>query len=251
MKNIKAAVITGGAQGIGRIVAETLMSEGFSVSIWESDGEALSEEEKKYRNSENWLGCICNIAIETEVKEAFDKTLLRFGRIDVLINNAAVSANKPISELSVREFSEVIGVNLTGTFICSKYCEPELRKSKGMIINFCSTRAFQSEAHTEAYSASKGGIWSLTHALAISLGPDIRVNSISPGWIDVSAVRKRSKARQEVLSEADHLQHPVGRVGQPGDIARMVLFLTDPRNSFITGQNFIIDGGMTRKMIYV
>ena len=110
---------------------------------------------------------------------------------------------------------------------------------------------FQSEANTEAYSASKGGILALTHALAVSLGPDVCVNAISPGWIDVSAYKKSSIAIKEELTEADHFQHPAGRVGTPGDIARMIEFLTDEQNNFITGQNFIIDGGMTRKMIYV
>ena len=108
-----------------------------------------------------------------------------------------------------------------------------------------------SEANTEAYSASKGGIFALTHALAVSLGPDIRVNSISPGWIEVSELKKSSQRSSPVLSEADHLQHPSGRVGKATDISSTILFLINPENTFITGQNFIIDGGMTRKMIYV
>jgi NAD(P)-dependent dehydrogenase (short-subunit alcohol dehydrogenase family) len=179
------------------------------------------------------------------------ETLKKFGRIDLLVNNAAIHANKPISQLEISEFRRVIDVNLTGSFICAKTCEEELRKTKGSIINICSTRAFQSEANTEAYSASKGGIFALTHSLAVSLGPEIRVNCISPGWIDVSAVRKSQTAKQEPLSEADHKQHPAGRVGVAEDIARMVLFLANEENSFITAQNFIVDGGMTRKMIYV
>ena len=126
-----------------------------------------------------------------------------------------------------------------------------LKNLKGSIINISSTRTFQSEPNTEAYSASKGGILALTHSLAISLGPEIKVNCISPGWIDVSGIKKKSKANQIELSEADHSQHPAGRVGKPEDIANMVLFLLNPENDFITGQNFIIDGGMTRKMIYV
>ncbi len=247
----RTAIITGGAQGIGRIMAGMMAGSGYQVAIWDSDPEALGEERERWMEKPEWLGILCDVSDESQVEQAFIKTLNHFGRIDVLINNAAISANQPISSLTVEEFRKVIDVNLTGAFICSKYCEGELRRNNGTIINLCSTRAFQSEANTEAYSASKGGIFSLTHALAVSLGPDVKVNSISPGWIDVSAIRKKSTAHQENLSEADHLQHPAGRVGKAEDIGQMVLFLCDPANSFITGQNFTIDGGMTRKMIYV
>ena len=113
-----------------------------------------------------------------------------------------------------------------------------------------STRAFQSEPNTEAYSASKGGVFALTHSLAMSAAPDVRVNCISPGWIDVSGVKKASLAQQDFLSQTDHEQHPAGRVGKAEDIARTILFLLDKKNDFITAQNFVIDGGMTRKMIY-
>jgi len=251
MNERKVAVITGGAQGIGKITAEMCVAEGYQVAIWDIDDEALHEEGLKHAGSDGWLGCCCDVASEVSVKQAIDLTISQYGRIDILVNNAAIAANKPIHELEVDEFRRVIDVNLTGAFISTKFCETELRKNKGSVINICSTRAFQSEAHTEAYSASKGGIFALTHALAVSLGPYVRVNTISPGWIDVSAVRKSKLARQELISGADHRQHPAGRVGQAEDIARMILFLCDPRNSFITGQNFVVDGGMTRKMIYV
>lgn len=156
---------------------------------------------------------------------------------------------KPLDKLTLDEWNRVIGTNLTGAFLCAKHTAGYLAAQKGSIINLASTRAFQSEPDTFAYSASKGGIVALTHSLAISLGPDVRVNAISPGWIDVSALKKKSKP--ENLSPEDHAQHPAGRVGQADDIARMILFLMAPENSFITGQNFIVDGGMTRKMIYV
>ncbi|MCU0897926.1 MAG: SDR family oxidoreductase, partial [Burkholderiales bacterium] len=113
-----------------------------------------------------------------------------------------------------------------------------------------STRALQSEPNTEAYSASKGGLVALTHALAVSLGPAIRVNCVSPGWIDTSGWKKRSRRKQEALRPVDHAQHPAGRVGTPEDIAAMVLYLVSDGAAFVTGQNFVVDGGMTRKMIY-
>ena len=156
-----------------------------------------------------------------------------------------------MTELSLADWNRVIGVNLTGPFLCAKHLTPLLRARKGAIVNIASTRAFMSEPNTEAYSASKGGIAALTHALAASLGPDIRVNSISPGWIETESWRKSATRRTPTLTDADHAQHPAGRVGQPDDIAAMVEFLAFGESGFMTGANVMIDGGMTRKMIYV
>ena len=153
--------------------------------------------------------------------------------------------------LTLQEWNKVLAVNLTGAFLCAKYAARHLKEAKGSIINICSTRAQMSEPNTEAYTASKGGIYALTHAMAVSLGPEVRVNSISPGWIDVSMNKKSSIRKPEKLTGMDHLQHPAGRVGQGEDIARMIEFLMAPKNNFITGQNFVVDGGMTKKMIYV
>ena len=247
MKNV---IVTGGAQGIGKIITQKLLEKGFGVSVFEIDEEAISDFKSEITTEEiAFFGT--DVANEESVANSVKQSFEKFGNISGLINNAAVQIDKPVTELSVEEWNRVIGVNLTGAFLCSKHAAPFLKSTKGNIINISSTRAFQSEKNTEAYSASKGGVLALTHALAVSLGPEIRVNCISPGWIDVSGVKKKSKANQVELSEADHDQHPAGRVGNAGDIARMVLFLLDPENSFITGQNFVVDGGMTKKMIYV
>jgi len=246
----KVVVITGGAQGIGRGIAEKFLKEGWKVVIWEVDDEA-GREMKERLNSTDFEYLLCNVSHEAAVEAAVQETISLFGRIDVLVNNAAIAINKPISRLSLEEWQHVLAVNLNGPFLCSKYCAAELGKNKGAIINLCSTRAFQSEPNTEAYSASKGGVFALTHSLAMSLGPDVKVNSISPGWIDVSAVKKSSFASQEQLTTEDHKQHPVGRVGKVEDIVNMAYFLAQAENSFITGQNFVVDGGMTRKMIYI
>ena len=246
----KNIIVTGGAQGIGKIISLELVKSGYSVSIFEIDAEAI-EEMKTENSSENLAFFQTDVADENEVKEAINASFHHFGNISGLINNAAINANKSISELTLEEWNRVISVNLTGPFLCAKYATPFLKKSGGSIVNLCTTRAFQSEPDTEAYSSSKGGIFSLTHALAMSLGPEVRVNCISPGWIDVSGIKKKSKASQYQFTEKDHEQHPAGRVGKATDIARMVLFLINPENNFITGQNFFIDGGMTRKMIYV
>jgi NAD(P)-dependent dehydrogenase (short-subunit alcohol dehydrogenase family) len=247
MKNI---IVTGGAQGIGKVISQLLLEKGFCISVFEIDKEAIEEFNAEI-GTENIDFFTTDVSNEENVRKSIAASVERFGNIDGLINNAAIQIDKPVTELTLEEWNRVIGTNLTGAFLCAKHAALLLKNSKGSIVNISSTRAFQSEANTEAYSASKGGILALTHSLAISLAPEIRVNCISPGWIDVSAIKKNSKSNQIELSEADHLQHPAGRVGKPEDIANMVLFLLNPENDFITGQNFIIDGGMTKKMIYV
>jgi hypothetical protein len=151
---------------------------------------------------------------------------------------------KPLRQLTLEEWHRVIDTNLTAAFLLARAAERPLRKAHGSIVLIASTRASMSEANTESYSASKGGLVALTHALAISLGPEVRVNCISPGWIatkDYGALRRK-----------DHAQHPAGRVGKPDDIAEITAFLLDDKRSgFVTGANFVVDGGMTRKMIYV
>lgn len=246
----KHIIITGGAQGIGRVMAEEFLKNDYNVSVFDIDSEAM-EEIRPHFDKRHCEFFITDVSNQVSVRSSIRASLKKFDAVYGLINNAVFAIFKPMSELTLEEWNRAISTNLTGTFLCSKFLIPYLKESNGSIINMCSTRAFQSEPDTESYSASKGGIYALTHSMAISLGPDIRVNCISPGWIDVSAIKKSSKAKPEKLTREDHAQHPAGRVGNPLDIARMALFLLDPANSFITGQNFIVDGGMTRKMIYV
>jgi NAD(P)-dependent dehydrogenase (short-subunit alcohol dehydrogenase family) len=146
-----------------------------------------------------------------------------------------------VEKLSLERWNRRIGVNLTGAFLMAKHAVPHLRRARGAMVNIASTRAIQSEPDTEAYSASKGGLVALTHALAMSLGPAVRVNCVSPGWISHQPIRRRK----------DHAQHPAGRVGRDPDVAELVAYLLSDAAGFVTGQNFVIDGGMTRKMIYV
>ncbi len=251
MQSAKTVIITGGGQGIGKAMAQRFLEEGARVIIAEIDTAAGTETETELQR----LGDIRFVAMDVSREDAVialvEHALQACGRIDVLINNAAIARNTPLTELTLDEWHKVIGVNLTGAFLCAKHCAPHLHKSRGTILNIASTRAFMSEPNTEAYSASKGGLVALTHALAISLGPDVRVNCISPGWIDVSAWKKSSLRHVPHLTEADHMQHPAGRVGTPDDIASLAVFLASPAASFITGANFTVDGGMTKKMIYV
>lgn len=247
----RVAVITGGAQGIGRAIAEHLVGAGYAVMIADSDDEAGQEtaEELKSRGTLRYLRT--DVGVEVDVRHLMEQTLRDFGRIDALVNNAGIEVRKPVEELAVAEWQRVIDTNLTGAFLCAKYAAKHLRATNGAIVNIASTRAMQSEGNTEAYSASKGGIVALSHALAISLAPAVRVNCISPGWIDVSQWKKRSRRKPSRITASEHEQQPVGRVGQPEDIAQMVAYLIGEHAGFITGQNFIVDGGMTRKMIYV
>ncbi len=249
----KTIIVTGGAQGIGKCISQHLLSCGSRVVIADIDSEAAKEcLQEFHRFEESLLFIETNVSTENSARQCIETTIEKFQRIDGLINNAGISNpnNAPIEDLSLEDWHKVIQTNLTGCFLLSKYAIPYLRQSKGTIINIASTRALQSEKNTEAYAASKGGIVALTHALAISLGPDIRVNCISPGWIDVSIWRKSSLRKEPELTEIDHLQHPVGRVGKPEDVAFMIEYLISHAAEFITGQNFVIDGGMTKKMIY-
>lgn len=226
----RSVLVTGGAQGIGSAIARTLAARGWRVAVADVQGRSP------------FLLLPCDVSREADVRAAVRKVLGRFGRLDALVNNAGITGpdTGPVEKLALAEWNRRIGVNLTGMFLMAKHAVPHLRAARGAIVNIASTRALQSEPDTEAYAAAKGGVVALTHALAMSLGPRVRVNCISPGWIAHQKVRRK-----------DHAQHPVGRVGRDEDIAELVAYLVSDAAGFITGQNFVVDGGMTRKMIYV
>ena len=251
----KNIIVTGGAKGIGKCISKEFAKQGGNVFIADIDKQALEivKNEIEALKKGKVYTFECDVSDESSVKSLIENVVKIGGDINILVNDAAnansMAAN--IFEETMEKFDQVIATNLRGTFMCAKFSFPHMKPGSS-IINMASTRALMSEAGTEAYSASKGGIVALTHSMAISLGPKgIRVNAISPGWIDVSSSEWRPNGQQEVLTEADHIQHPVGRVGNPYDIANMVLYLASEKSSFITGQNFVIDGGMTKKMIYV
>jgi NAD(P)-dependent dehydrogenase (short-subunit alcohol dehydrogenase family) len=246
----KVAFISGGAQGIGRALAERFLQDDLCVAIADCDAEAGAETAARLAGIGPVRFIHTDVADEARVRHAVEETVRAFGHLDILVNNAGIFHNAPLAQLSLADWNRVLGVNLTGAFLCSRYAAPYLQASGGVIVNIASTRALQSEPDTEAYSASKGGLVALTHAMAVSLGPAVRVNCISPGWIDVSAWKKSSAAKPVALSDADRSQHPAGRVGTPEDIATLVSYLVSPQAGFITGANFVVDGGMTRKMIY-
>jgi hypothetical protein len=229
----RVALVTGAAHGIGAAIAARLARDGYGVVVADIDASGTAPPGGRYVH--------CDISDEAAVRALIDTVPATEGRLDALVCNAGINIRKPIAALSLDEWSRVIGVNLTSTFLLTRAAETLLRAAKGSVVTIASSRARMSEADTEAYAASKGGLVALTHALAISLGPDVRVNCISPGWI----FTKGDPPRPE-----DRAFHPVGRVGTPEDVAALAAFLVGPESGFITGAEFVIDGGVTRKMIY-
>lgn len=247
----RTAIVTGGAQGIGKAITQRLLRDGYRIVIADNDDEAGRETEQELREQGELQFVLMDVAEEEDVRRLVEQAVAAHHRLDALVNNAGIQMRKPVDELTLAEWNRVLGVNLTGAFLCAKHTVKHLRASRGGIVNIASTRALQSEGNTEAYSASKGGIVALTHALAMGLAPDVRVNCVSPGWIDVSAWKKTSRRQPSQISAREHEQQPVGRVGRPEDIADLVAYLLSEQAGFITGQNFVADGGMTRKMIYI
>lgn len=230
----KTILITGGARGIGRGCVDHFLARGWNVATLDLEDVPAADHLETIRG---------DVSREADAAQAVRRTLERFGRLDALINNAGIAMPPPHppETLPLDLWDRVLAVNLTGVFLVTRCAIPALRAARGAIVNIASTRALMSEPMGEAYAASKGGVVALTHALAISLGPEIRVNCISPGWIETNPNARRR--------EADHRQHPVGRIGTPRDIAEACEWLVGA--GFVTGANIIVDGGMARKMIYV
>ena len=220
----KVAVITGGASGIGRCIAEEFQKAGAIVCVIDK------------AEGNHYVGDISR----KEVLDAFAKEVIaKYGRVDILVNNA-LPIMRGIADCSYEEFQYAMAVGVTAPFYLSKLFAPHMPAGSS-IINISSSRDRMSQPQTESYTAAKGGIAALTHAMAVSLAGKVRVNSISPGWIDTAYT---------VYDGPDAYQQPAGRVGNPMDIANMVLFLASDKAGFITGENICIDGGQTKLMIY-
>lgn len=220
----RVVVVTGGAKGIGKTIADEFRKAGAHVCV-------IDLLENDY-----FVG---DLADQTMLDAFADKVIADYGRVDVLVNNA-LPLMKGIDECTYEQFNYALRVGVTAPFYLTKRFAPYFAPDAS-VINISSSRDRMSQPRTESYTAAKGGISALTHALAVSLAGKVRVNSISPGWIDTDFT---------IYDGADAVQHPAGRVGNPLDIANMVLFLCSDKAGFITGENICIDGGMTRQMIY-
>ena len=241
----KICVITGGANGIGRCLVETFVAHSEHVAFIDKDKKAGEKLAGQLGDRVTFMHG--DIADETMLGIFAKYVIDRFGSIDCLINNAAVSHKGILSDCSFSDFSHALRVGVVAPYMLAKLFRDHFAPGAS-IINISSTRAFMSSADTESYSAAKGAINALTHALAVSLAGRARVNSISPGWIDTS--RYRFPSTEPVHPDQDRRQHPARRVGKPEDIAELALFLSKEKAGFITGQNFTVDGGMTVQMIY-
>jgi len=225
----KVIVVTGGSKGIGKGIVEAFSSEGAKVVV-------IDKENQNVKCDYYYKGDISR----KEILVKFSKKVIeRYERIDYLINNACLSKNGILSGCSYEDFNYVFNTGVTAPYMLSKLFKNYFNNSS--IVNISSTRALMSQQDSESYAAAKGGINALTHALAVSLSGIARVNSISPGWIDTSNGRWR---------ENDKKQHLVGRIGKVEDVVNLVMFLCSEKSGFITGENIVLDGGMTKTMIY-
>lgn len=241
---MRRVFITGAGHGIGRAIVEAFAREGDRVAFCDID----TTRGAKVAAATGARFFALDVCDKGALERAVQSLLEEWGDLDVIVNNVGISEFEPITETTVEHFERVIDTNLRSAFITSRLLAMHRAKTGatntyGRIVNICSTRYLQSEPHSEAYAASKGGIWSLTHALAMSLAPyHITVNCIAPGWISVN--------EDEVLRDEDHAFHPSGRVGKAEDVAHTCLFLCDRRSDFITGECITVDGGVTKRMIY-
>lgn len=248
----KTIAITGGGAGIGRATALHFHGLGWRVAALDTDAEALAELGELLPKA-RCLTVRCDVGKEAAVARAFARIGKWLGDdpLTCLVNNAGIADPYcgPLEELSLADWQRWIDASLTAAFLCSRAALPLLRRDKGAsIVNVSSTRALMSEPDTFAYAAAKGGLDALTHAMAVSLGPEVRVNAVLPGWIETGPWQKAAARTEPAHSDKDRAQHPAGRVGTPEDIATAIAWLADA--GFVTGQRIVVDGGMSVKMIY-
>lgn len=242
----KVCIVTGGANGIGRSITDEFIKEGSFVYVIDADrvsGNTLTQ-----RYNDTCFCYFCGDLTEQHIIDSFiDEIIKRHTKIDVLVNNACISRGG-LKNCCYDDFNYVLRLGVTAPYYLTQRLIPYFNQGAS-IVNISSTRSMMSQANTESYTAAKGAISALTHAMSITLSGKVRVNSISPGWIDTRAYQHDDYCQPQ-LSYEDNIQHPAGRVGKPNDIAQMVRFLCSDKAGFITGENITIDGGMSKQMIY-
>ncbi|PWG64675.1 SDR family oxidoreductase [Spiribacter halobius] len=244
-------VVTGAGRGIGFAIARHQLALGHRVVLVDRDADALGEALRALPAGARAAGRCLDVGDETAVDALFTELAGDGLGLAGLVNNAGIADphSGPPEALALADWERWLRSNLTGAFLCARGAIPLLREQRGAMVNVASTRALQSEPECEAYAASKGGLLALTHALAVSLGPAVRVNAVSPGWIDTR--HSPAGPPPAPLDPEDHALHPTGRVGRPEDVAEAVAWLLDSeRSGFLTGENVVLDGGMTRLMRY-
>lgn len=248
----KTIAITGAGAGIGRGTALHFHGLGWRVAALDKDEEALAEL-AELLPEDACLTLACDVGKEAQVERAFARIgdWLGDAPLACLVNNAGIADPYcgPLEDLGLAEWQRWIDASLTATFLCTREALPLLRREEGAsVVNISSTRALMSEPESFAYAAAKGGVSALTHALAVSLGPEVRVNAVLPGWIETGPWQKASDRSAPKHSRTAREQHPAGRVGRVEDIAGAIEWLVGA--GFVTGQQIVVDGGMTVKMIY-
>jgi NAD(P)-dependent dehydrogenase (short-subunit alcohol dehydrogenase family) len=248
----KAAVVTGGADGIGRAIAQRLAHDGLDVAIFDINSDKGERAEKELTEEGKAVKFFsCDVSVESQVANAVSQTLERFRTVDVLVNNAGINAYFDATEMTEQDWDSVFAVDLKAAWLCSKYVIPQMRHGGGgSIVNISSIHAAMTVRGMFPYAAAKSGVVGLTRSLALDYGPDnIRVNAVCPGWVRTNLVQEwidmqpdPGAAEQSVLSV-----HPLGRIGTPGEIANFVAFLASDEASFITGAALLVDGGLSAR----
>lgn len=251
MANLAAgpvAVITGGGSGIGKATAQLFASEGFQAAVLDIRGEEGERTVRRIRREGGTAIAVrTDVRSATDVRNAIDRVILRFGRIDVLCNNAGIECYRRADQYAVAEFDSIVATNLRGPFLCTKYAYPHLRERQGSVVNVSSVQAFANESRISAYAATKAGLLALTRGMALDFAPDgVRVNAVCPGAIrtgmfDAGVDAARSPAESTATLGG---KIPLGRVGEPGAVARTVLFLASSAADYVTGTALVVDGGL-------
>ena len=248
----RVAVVTGAAKGIGWGIAKVFSQEGAKVVVvdWDEPNGVKTAQEISQAGGEA-IFVKCDVSQEDQVAAMVEKTLQAFGRVDALVNNAGVGVYKTFTEATMGDWDRALNVNLKGEILCSRYVVPHmLAQGKGAIVNISSVHSFQTVNGVAPYATSKGGVFALTHAMAIDLGPTIRVNAIAPGWVYTPLIQSIFDSYDDPAAqrEAVERRQVLKRIGKPEEIGYAAAFLASDEASFITGTQLFVDGGLTAQL---